>query len=645
MKETAVRFAAIRPRRPRRRAAHFSQTWETLEVRQLMSGTIDFLDTSGPAAHTGDDPRAVVTTDVNGDGKVDLVTGNAQGFSVLVGDGSGGFSLTTDVNLGKQVLSIHAADLNGDGKTDLLFDKIFGGVAVVPGNGDGTFGAATDLEYDDTPGNFSLADVNGDDKTDIVSGIAVGPTGVLVRYNESSTGGPISFAAEQVVSSDAIRSDAIAADVNGDGRADLVGIYDSVAVMLNTGNDPQTGRATFAPALTYATTFVNPNSIAAADITGDGMPEVFVQYTNMDFDVLVNNGDGTFAAPTAEDGVSFNDGYADVNGDGKVDVYGSAVSFGKKFAVNPGNGDGTFGEPQTLALANVSFSGSAVADVNSDGKPDVLIVDNDEDRVVILTGGAEAQTPTPTPTTPPTPTPTPPPTTNESELSVAAPAGLASTLTAGQKVKSSVNVMNSGDAATSGPVTVKVYASPDGVIDDGDTLLTQVSKSLKLAGHKGKALPLKFTVPTVGDGTFQIITQVTSPAGQATTTTSGTPVNFVVPKLDVAAGIGSIPALKAGKKANVTLNLTNAGGAPITGPAVVKLYSTTGGTFDGQEVQLGSVNAKLNIKSGKVKKQKVSFVVPAELAGQTRTLVAKVELAGDVQSSNDAAAGPSVNVA
>ena len=52
--------------------------WETLEGRQLLSGTIDFLDTSGPAAHTGDDPRGVITTDVNGDGKLDLLVGNCE---------------------------------------------------------------------------------------------------------------------------------------------------------------------------------------------------------------------------------------------------------------------------------------------------------------------------------------------------------------------------------------------------------------------------------------------------------------------------------------------------------------------------------------------------------------------------------------
>src|SRR6185503_9255967 len=78
-KENAVNRVSVCNFRRRNRRRSFANVFETLEVRQLMSGTIDFLNTDGPAAHTGDDPRAVVTTDLNGDGKIDLVTGNAQG--------------------------------------------------------------------------------------------------------------------------------------------------------------------------------------------------------------------------------------------------------------------------------------------------------------------------------------------------------------------------------------------------------------------------------------------------------------------------------------------------------------------------------------------------------------------------------------
>jgi hypothetical protein len=601
-----------------------------------MSGTIDFLNSDGPAAHTGDDPRAVVAVDVNGDGKIDLVTGNAQGFSVLTGDGASGFTLTADVNLGKQVLRIHAADFNGDGKTDLLFDEIFGGVAVAQGNGDGAFAAATEVTYDDTPSNFSLADLNGDGKTDIFSGNASNFTSALIRYNTSTPGGPITFAPEKAINSSKLSFDAIAADVNGDGKPDLVGLGDGVAVLLNTGNDASTGQATFGTATEFATTFQNPDIITATDLNADGKLDVVAQYLNNDFDVLLGNGDGTFGAATMFDASVFFDGYADVNGDGKVDAYGSAVSFGPKFAVIPGNGDGTFGEQLSLTLGNVAFNGSAAADVNSDGKLDALIVDNDEDRVAILTGGAVAQSPTPTPIPTPTPSPTPTPT-GSIDLIVAAPTGLGTTLVTGQKLKTSVNVTNAGGASSSGPITVKVYASADGVVDAGDTLLTQVSKTLKLAAKKAKALALKFTVPSVGDGTFNILTEISGggDSSASNNVVASTPVTFSIPKVDAAIGVGVVPTLKAGKTGSLALSLINAGGVPIAGPAKVTLYATSDGTLNGQEVQLVSTTTTVNIKAGKAKNMRLKFTVPAALAGQSRTLLTKIELSGDVNAAND----------
>jgi uncharacterized membrane protein len=200
-----------------------------------------------------------------------------------------------------------------------------------------------------------------------------------------------------------------------------------------------------------------------------------------------------------------------------------------------------------------------------------------------------------------------------------------------------VNVSNAGGASSSGPVTVKVYASADGVVDAGDTLLTQVSKSLKLAAKKAKALALKFTVPSVGDGTFNILTEVSGggDASASNNVVAATPVTFSVPKVDATIGLGIVPTLTSGKKASIALSVINAGGAPIAAPATVTLFATTDGTLNGQEVQLVTTTTTLNVKAGKAKNTKLKFTVPAELAGQSRTLLAKVELAGDVNAAND----------
>jgi hypothetical protein len=84
------------------------------------------------------------------------------------------------------------------------------------GNGDGTFAAPTDLAYDDAGQLFARRSERRR-KVDVVSGISVGPSGVLVRTTPRRPAGR-SFAAGGL-SSTAIRGDAVAADVNGDGKS------------------------------------------------------------------------------------------------------------------------------------------------------------------------------------------------------------------------------------------------------------------------------------------------------------------------------------------------------------------------------------------------------------------------------------------
>ncbi|MDO7848651.1 VCBS repeat-containing protein, partial [Hymenobacter sp. M29] len=122
-----------------------------------------------------------------------------------------------------------------------------------------------------------------------------------------------------------------AADVNGDGKLDLLtannGGTGSVSVLLNT---TATGAATpsFAAQVAFSLVGPMPSAIAVADVNGDGKPDVLtVNYFPGNASVLLNTtatGAATpsFAAPAnfTISNSSFSIATADVNGDGKPDL-------------------------------------------------------------------------------------------------------------------------------------------------------------------------------------------------------------------------------------------------------------------------------------------------------------------------------------
>jgi hypothetical protein len=146
----------------------------------------------------------------------------------------------------------------------------------------------------------------------------------------------------------------------------------------------QDSPVSFLPAVSYNSGGIFALSLAVGDVNGDGKPDLVVANQAQDVlnhgsvGILLGNGDGTFHAVLNYDSGDDNTtavAIADVNGDGKPDLLVSNVgtTAGSTVGVLLGNGDGTFQAAVTYASGgNYAFS-VAVADVNGDGKPDLVV--------------------------------------------------------------------------------------------------------------------------------------------------------------------------------------------------------------------------------------------------------------------------------
>jgi RHS repeat-associated protein len=345
------------------------------------NGTFDTAVETETGMMGAEDPRSYLA-DLNGDGRADLIRRSLnlsiQTYNTYLGrsDGSFGSANSNDIDvMPNEMTIIYFSDIDGDGHTDLIKRNTYNVFNVHLSRGDGFFDSPVET---DLPvmiaemGRIHFADINGDGRSDLILRTASNLFHVHLAYDDGTFGEAVETDLP-VMSGE--MGDIHFHDINGDNRADLIirstsGVFHThfghADGTLGSANSTDTGVMPSEMGLIYF-----------ADVNGDGITDLIKRNTGGTINTYPSLGDGTFGPHSStETGVKPSESgyidFTDVNGDGLADLV-KHDRLGNYFAYLS-KGDGTFGEERGTATGLMTYEKNQVyfADIDGDGLADLL---------------------------------------------------------------------------------------------------------------------------------------------------------------------------------------------------------------------------------------------------------------------------------
>ena len=355
-----------------------------------------------PEALTTDRPsQGEAVGDFNGDGIPDVVavaSGPTQPLLVWLGNANGTYTAAPSPEVsGYTFAPILVADFNGDGKQDLaVLDGDNNTVSILLGHGDGTFTVvATSATTGSSPGQFAVGDFNDDGIPDlVVTSRSSTPLTILLGKGD----GTFTAASASPTANSSSPYFIATGDFNGDGKLDfaVTDLYDdTVSILLGHGD------GTFA-AVSAIHSGSNGSPVAAADFNEDGKLDLAVGVAGASgvgdsVTILTGKGDGTFSSPQSTQAVESNSvsliQAADFNGDGIADLVLTDSASGVVTVFLGTQGGGTFSQASfNMVTAPYYESAASVADMDGDGRADLLLGNQDGNDQVLIYLTRPAQT-------------------------------------------------------------------------------------------------------------------------------------------------------------------------------------------------------------------------------------------------------------